>query len=120
MSHSPGRYSKYLRLINISLHLFLINGTIYYFNETIISKPIQLLYINFSWLIIAYIINFYDTYRFVDLTKLIARLFTQHFVFTLVYFLFYAITQEPFNVFIQLKILFILFVEIGRGVGKEC
>ena len=110
MSHSPGRYSKYLRLINISLHLFLINGTIYYFNEIIISKTIQLLYINFSWLIIAYLTNFYDTFRFVDLTKLIARLITQHFIFVLVYFSFYTITQQPFDVYTQLKILFILFV----------
>ncbi len=74
------------------------------------AKPYSLLYINFSWLIIAYLTNFYDTFRFVDLTKLIARLITQHFIFVLVYFSFYTITQQPFDVYTQLKILFILFV----------
>ena len=110
MNHSPGRYSKYLRLINIGIHILLLNTTIWYFDTKIINNPLQIVYINFTWLIIAYISNFYNTYRFVDLTKLIGRLFVQYIVFFLAYFTFYAVTQNTFVVYTHLKIAAVLFV----------
>lgn len=110
MNHSPGRYSKYLRLINISVHLLLLNFTIWYFDKAIIYNPLHVIFINFSWLIVSYLSNFYNTYRFIDLIKLIERLFIQYIVFFLAYFSFFAAIQESFNLTTHLKIAFVVFV----------
>ncbi|MCF6214200.1 MAG: undecaprenyl-phosphate glucose phosphotransferase [Flavobacteriaceae bacterium] len=110
MDHSPGRYSKYLKLINIGIHVLLINTTIWYFDKPIFNNPFQIIYINTSWLIIAYMSDFYNTYRFTGLTKLIARLVIQYIVFFLAYFSFYAITQQSFNVVLHIKIFTVLLI----------
>jgi len=110
MNHAHGRYSKYLRLINISIHILLINLTFWYFDKSINNNPSHILFINFSWLIIAYLSNFYNTYRYIDLTKLIARLILQFTVFTLAYFSFYALNQKLFDTSIQIKIFTVIFI----------
>jgi len=110
MNHTHGRYSKYLRLINISFNILLINLTFWYFDKSINNNPSHILFINFSWLIIAYLSNFYNTYRYIDLTKLIARLILQFTVFTLAYFSFYALNQKLFDTSIQIKIFTVVFI----------
>ncbi|MFK5889550.1 MAG: undecaprenyl-phosphate glucose phosphotransferase [Flavobacteriaceae bacterium] len=102
-------YSKYLKLINISVHLVILNLTFWYFDKSIGTNLSHILFINMSWLIIAYLSNFYSTYRYIDLTKLIARLILQFILFTLSYFSFYALSRVNFNIFIQAKIFITLF-----------
>ncbi len=109
MTHKVGRYSKYLKLINISVHLVVLNLTFWYFDKSIDNNIVHFFFINTSWLTIAYLSNFYSTYRFIDLTKLIARLILQFILFTLSYFSFYALSRVNFNFFIQGKIFLILF-----------
>jgi len=104
MNPRPGRYSKYLRFINISVHIFFINAALYYFDKTVFYNTVQIVYINFSWLIIAYITNFYNTYRYISLTKLLSRLILQSSIFFLAYFTFYAFTQQAFNLVSHVKI----------------
>ena len=108
MTHAVGRYSKYLKLINISVHLVILNLIFWYFDKSIGSNLTHILFINMSWLIIAYLSNFYSTYRYIDLTKLIARLFLQYILFSLSYFSFYALSRADFNVFVQSKIFITL------------
>jgi Undecaprenyl-phosphate glucose phosphotransferase len=110
MDHRPGRYSKYLRFINISIHVFFINATLYYFDKTVFYNVFQIAYINLSWLAIAYVSNFYKTFRFTQFTKLLARLILQYVIFFLAYFSFYALTQQSFDVNLQLKIFAFIFI----------
>ncbi len=110
MNHRPGRYSKYLRFINISTHVLFINVTLYYFDKTVFYNGFQMAYINFSWLAIAYVSNFYKTYRFTLFTKLLARLIVQYIIFFLAYFAFYTFTHLPLDVYIHLKIFAVIFV----------
>ena len=110
MKPSPGRYSKYLRLINISIHILIINLSILYFDKSIIENTLHILYVNFSWLIIAYITNFYQTYRFTDFTKLMARLVVQFSIFSLANFSYYALTQQQLNINTHSKIAAIVFL----------
>lgn len=109
MKPSPGRYSKYLRLINISIHILIINLSVFYFDKVLIQNSFHIIYINFSWLIIAYITNFYQTYRFTDFTKLMARLVIQFSIFSLANISFYAITQQQLNINTHTKIATTVF-----------
>lgn len=110
MTNTSGRYSKYLRLINISIHLLFINITLYFFNKIVFNNSGQIIYINLSWLSIAYVSNFYNTYRYVDLTKLLARLVLQYTIFFLAYFAFYAFTKQPIDTYLHLKIFLVIFI----------
>jgi Undecaprenyl-phosphate glucose phosphotransferase len=109
MTQLAGRYSKYLKLINICVHIVLLNTTFWYFDKSISANSAHILFINLSWLVIAYLSNFYSTYRYIDLTKLIARLILQFVVFTLSYISFYALLRLNFNIYIQAKIFLTLF-----------
>lgn len=110
MKQSPGRYSKYLRLINISIHILIINLSIFYFDKSTNQNSFHIIYINFSWLIIAYITNFYHTYRFTDFTKLMARLVIQFSIFSLANISYYAITQQQLSINIHTKIATTVFL----------
>lgn len=110
MTHAPGRYSKYLRFLNISIHVFFLNAILYHYDRSVFNNILQIIFINFSWLLIAYISNFYDTYRFTQFTKLIARLVLQYIVFFLTYFSFYTITRKPIDTDLHLKILSIFLI----------
>ncbi len=110
MKQSPGRYSKYLRLINIIIHILIINLSLFYFDKSIIQNSFHIIYINFSWLIIAYITNFYHTYRFTDFTKLMTRLVIQFSIFSLANISYYAITQQQLSIDIQTKIATSVFL----------
>jgi len=110
MNHKSGRYSKYLKIINISIHLLLLNLTIYYFDDAILANLNHFVYIDLIWLIIAYLSNFYATYRFTNLTKIITRLVVQYIIFVLSYISYYAITQQNFNNITQIKILLSILI----------
>lgn len=109
MKSSPGRYSKYLRLINISIHILIINLSVFYFDKALFQNSLHVVYINFSWLIIAYITNFYNTYRFTDFTKLMARLVIQFSIFSLANISYYAVTQQHLSITIYTKIALTAF-----------
>jgi len=112
MTQKVGRYSKYLKLINISVHLVILNLTFWYFDKSIDNNIVHLFFINTSWLTIAYLSDFYSTYRFIDLTKLIARFFLQFLLFLLSYFSFYVLTRTSFKIVIQANIFLTLFLSL--------
>jgi len=105
-----GRYSKYLKFINISTHIIWLNITLYFFDRNVLTDFNHLIYINLSWLIIASLSNLYNTYRFTNLTKLMARLVVQYSIFVLAYIAYYSITQQTFNGPHQSKILYLFLI----------
>jgi len=93
-----------LAIINLYLHFFL--GIRY-------SGLWHITYINLSWLIISYHLNFYNFKRFNKYVDELSRLFLQFVIFTFVYFAYYSLTNKNIEAIEHIKILIYIFLAIS-------
>ncbi len=116
------RYSILIIPISIIVHLFIINIIFFLYNFDVSYKIRQLLYINISWLFIAYFTKIYSFNRYSKVPRIVASLFFQFSIFSLAYISYYAIfdillharTQGLYLIFIFLAIiLFRIFYFYG-------
>lgn len=104
------RYSIYIRPISIVANLVIINVALFFVHGESFGF---ILYINLSWLIISYYLNFYNLNRYNKNIDVISRFFLQLVIFTFVYFAFFGFTNKSINTFNHLKVLGLIFLGIG-------
>jgi putative colanic acid biosynthesis UDP-glucose lipid carrier transferase len=81
MKNKTGRYSGYIRPFTYVLDLIIIN----LFSYLIISKELFSLYfqifITFSWVVIAFNVQFYEVYRFTKVVSIVSKIIKQFILF---------------------------------------
>lgn len=81
MKNKTGRYSGYIRPFTYVLDLIIIN----LFSYLIISKELFSLYFqiftSFSWLVIAFNVQFYEVYRFTKVVSIVSKIIKQFILF---------------------------------------
>jgi len=93
-------------LIIINLTLLLGLGEPYF-------NALFLLYINLSWLIVSYHLEFYNFNRFHKNADIFSQLLLQIIIFTFIYFAFFTLIRQTIDVRYHLVLLGIIFVSIG-------
>lgn len=85
MHHKRGGYSYLIRPILIIIDLFVLVYSSYYFLDSIISNRFYV-FLGIVWLGSAYVLKFYEVYRFTKVITIISLLFRQGIVvLTLIY-----------------------------------
>lgn len=94
VAHQTGRYSKYIRPLNIIFDLIVITIlSIYFFRELGLNKLYYLAYQTFTWILIAILVKFYEVYRFTTPVEIISKLFKQFSIFLLVVISFFPFAK---------------------------
>jgi putative colanic acid biosysnthesis UDP-glucose lipid carrier transferase len=90
-----GRYSKYIRPISITIDCaILMLLAIFYLENFPIPLPFLIFYQIVSWCILAYFTGFYEVYRFTKPVEIMAMLFRQLFLFSLLVVALFSLTRE--------------------------
>ena len=94
VAQQKGRYSKYIRPINIVFDLMVITVLcLYFFRELKINQFYYLLYQTLTWIIIAILVKYYEVYRFTTPVEIITKLAKQFSVFLLVVIAFFPFAK---------------------------
>ena len=89
-----GRYSKYIRPINIVFDLIVITSlSLYFFRELNLNQFYYLLYQTFAWIVIAILVKYYEVYRFTTPVEIITKLIKQFIFFLLVVIAFFPFAK---------------------------
>jgi len=90
-----GRYSKYIRPLSVAADLAVVTVlALYFFRGLRLNVPLYLGYQTFAWLLIAYILKFYNIYRFTTPTEILSKLISQGIVFLLVVIAYFPFAKE--------------------------
>lgn len=90
-----GRYSKFIRPISILIDLMVITFfSIFYLSELNISVPEYLIFQTISWITIAFVIRFYDIYRFTTPVEIGTKIVKQGTLFLLVVIAFFPFSKQ--------------------------
>ena len=94
VAQQTGRYSKYIRPINIVFDLIVILAlSSFFFRELNLDMLYYLSYQTFTWIMIAILVKFYEVYRFTTPVEIISKLLKQFSVFLLVVIAFFPFTK---------------------------
>lgn len=89
-----GRYSGYLRPISYFIDLGIINAlAILYFFQNI-NPIVYILFVSIAWIILSVTSKFYEVYRYTREVTILAFIFRQLMLFTLIIFAFYGYYNE--------------------------
>lgn len=88
--HHTGRYSKYIRPISIVLDVMVITLlSLYFFKDLKLNMYVYITYQTFAWLLIAFLVKFYEVFRFTTPVEIISKLFKQFSIFLLAIIAFF-------------------------------
>lgn len=94
VAQQTGRYSKYIRPISVSLDVLVITFlSLFFFRELNLNMVYYILYQTFVWFFIAFIVRFYDVYRFTTPVEIISKLVRQAALFLLVVIAFFPFAK---------------------------
>ena len=94
VAQQTGRYSKYIRPINVLFDLTVITAlSTYFFRELGLNLFCYLAYQTFTWILIAIIVKYYEVYRFTTPVEIISKLLKQFSVFLLVVIAFFPFAK---------------------------
>lgn len=94
VAQQTGRYSKYIRPISVALDVLVITIlSLFFFRELNLNMVYYLLYQTFVWFFIAFIVRFYDVYRFTTPVEIISKLIRQAALFLLVVIAFFPFVK---------------------------
>lgn len=89
------RYSKYIRPISIVFDLFVVAILgIYFFYGLILKFNYYIGYLLISWALIAFLIKFYEVFRFTTPVEIITKILKQCLLFSLLIIAYYPFSQE--------------------------
>jgi len=92
-----GRYSKYIRPISVIFDLLVIDLLcLFLFKGLRLNILYYVFYQNFGWLLIAYLIKFYEVYRFTTPVEIISKLVKQGVLFLLIVIAFFPFSKQSF------------------------
>jgi len=106
------RFSIFIIPISILIHLTILNVGFYYFNKEIFLSSWQIVYINVTWLLIAYFTKIYRFTRYSKIPEILKNLFFQYVIFSLAYWSFYALSDQNLVFKHQVKFLVFVFIAI--------
>ncbi|WP_293874347.1 undecaprenyl-phosphate glucose phosphotransferase [Flavobacterium sp.] len=94
VAQQTGRYSKYIRPINIVFDLIVVTSlSLYFFRELNLNQFYYLLYQTFIWILIAILVKYYEVYRFTTPVEIITKLVKQFIFFLLVVIAFFPFAK---------------------------
>jgi putative colanic acid biosynthesis UDP-glucose lipid carrier transferase len=94
VAQQTGRYSKYIRPINILFDLMVITTlSLYFFRKLNLNEFYYILYQIFTWILIAIFVKFYEVYRFTTPVEIVTKLVKQFSVFLLVVIAFFPFAK---------------------------
>ena len=106
-SAQSSRYSKYIRPISTIFDLLVIAVLgIYFFEGLVVKLNNHIGYLLFSWAVIAFLIKFYEVFRFTTPVEIITKILKQCSLFSLLIIAYYPFMQEV--VFNENAVLFFL------------
>lgn len=90
-----GRYSKYIRPINILIDLFVVTSlSLIFFAELEIDFWYYIPYQTLSWIGIALIVKYYEVFRFTTPVEIILKLIKQFSIFLLVIIAYFPFAKD--------------------------
>ena len=90
-----GRYSKYIRPINILIDLFVVTSlSLIFFAELEIDFWYYIPYQTLSWISIALIVKYYEVFRFTTPVEIISKLIKQFSIFLLVIIAYFPFAKD--------------------------
>lgn len=95
MNYKQGRYSKYIKPIIWFTDLVIINGAIFLFPINLNNYSLFVIYITLSWIIISLKNNFYEIYRHTRIVQIIALLFRQMLLFSIILYAYMGFFKQP-------------------------
>jgi putative colanic acid biosynthesis UDP-glucose lipid carrier transferase len=114
-----GRYSKYIRPISVTLDLLVINLLCLFFLKDLnLNSIYYIIYQTVAWFLIAFLIRFYEIYRFTTPVEIISKLVKQGALFLLVVIAFFPFSKQSLfsgkavAVFLVFSFVFITFFKI--------
>lgn len=127
MPYKRGRYSWLLRPILIVYDLVVINffafylfnfnnDNLYFFSVELLSNKhlFYIIYSIISWLSLAFLLKFYEVYRYTSIIKILSRLAKQFFAYMLAVFAFLGLFRSlNIRAFAVLEYLFFACIAIG-------
>ncbi|WP_395065462.1 undecaprenyl-phosphate glucose phosphotransferase [Flavobacterium sp.] len=94
VAQQTGRYSKYIRPISIVLDALVITVlSLYFFRDLKLDLGYYLLYQTLAWILIAFLVKFYEVYRFTTPVEIISKLIKQFSIFLLVIIAFFPFAK---------------------------
>lgn len=95
VAQQKGRYSKYIRPINILFDLMVITVlSLYFFRDLNLNQLYYQSYQVFTWILIAILVKYYEVYRFTTPVEIITKLIKQFSVFLLVVIAFFPFSKS--------------------------
>jgi putative colanic acid biosynthesis UDP-glucose lipid carrier transferase len=95
VAQQTGRYSKYIRPINIVFDLIVITIlSLYFFRDLNLPLLYYTIYQSITWIVIALIVKYYDVFRFTTPVEIITKLVKQFSIFLLVVIAFFPFSKE--------------------------
>lgn len=116
VAQQTGRYSKYIRPISVSLDVLVITIlSLFFFRELNLNMVYYILYQSFAWLFIAFVVRFYNVYRFTTPVEIISKLIKQAALFLLVVIAFFPFAKtaifsgKAIAIFMSFSFIIIIF-----------
>ena len=95
VAQQTGRYSKYIRPINIVFDLIVITTlSLYFFRDLNLPLLYYIIYQTITWVVIALIVKYYEVFRFTTPVEIISKLVKQFSIFLLVVIAFFPFSKE--------------------------
>ena len=94
VAQQTGRYSKYIRPINVLFDLIVITSlSLFFFRELKLNEGYYLLYQTLTWVFIAVIVRYYEVFRFTTPVEIITKLVKQFCIFLLIVIAFFPFAK---------------------------
>ena len=95
VASQTGRYSKYIRPISVFIDLIVITVfSLFFFSELKLNYLYFIPYQLVVWLLITFIIGFYEVFRFTTPVEIISKLIKQFLLFLLVTIAFFPFAKQ--------------------------
>ncbi|HOD09839.1 MAG TPA: undecaprenyl-phosphate glucose phosphotransferase, partial [Flavobacterium sp.] len=94
VARQKGRYSKYIRPINILFDIMVITLlSLFFFEELKLNLVYYVFYQSFTWIVITIIVKYYEVFRFTTPVEIITKLVKQFSIFLLVVIAFFPFAK---------------------------
>lgn len=94
VAQQTGRYSKYIRPLSIILDVLVITIlSLYFFRDLNLDEVYFVVYQSLAWVLIAFLVRFYEVFRFTTPVEIISKLFKQFSIFLLVIIAFFPFAK---------------------------
>lgn len=94
VAQQTGRYSKYIRPLSTVLDVLVITIlSLYFFRDLNLEMVYFVVYQSLAWILIAFLVKFYEVFRFTTPVEIISKLFRQFSIFLLVIIAFFPFAK---------------------------